>query len=211
MSEVKVIVSTPFGIATPPNGVKMCKKDSIETFLVTSPYFEDKQLFGKTLYKKSWTCTGWSGSGSFPAKGVGTTVTVPLTEDSTITWNWLGGQVGPQVLSISAFIALLVVALMAAYLSPPHAFILAITAGAIGGLAHEIVQSGGKYILPNSDDNGNFCLGGLIGIVTGGVAGLLMYQGLMGSAPVNIDMKPVVEALVAGIALKGIADAPNPK
>ncbi len=197
-------------VVSPESGVHRYNKGEAQTFSVKSPYFENKTLGGKTLYKKAWNCTGYTGTGSVPAKGPGTIVTLPVEEDSTITWNWVGGQVGPQALSIFAFATIFAIALVATYWLP-HAFILAISAGALGGLAHEIVQSGGKYILPGTDEKGNFMLGGLIGIVTGGVAGLLMYQGLMGTAPVNVDMKLVVEALVAGLAVKGIADAPNPK
>lgn len=66
-------------------------------------------------------------------------------------------------------------------------------------------------ILPNTDEKGNSCLGRLVGIISGGTAGLLTYQGLLGTAPVTASTKLVVAALIAGLALKGIADAPNPK
>jgi hypothetical protein len=211
LSEVKVIISSPYGNATPANGVAKLKKDSIQTFSIEkSPITITEEIGWGIKWKKVMKCTGWTGSGSVPVKGIGTSVTFPLTEDSTITWNWIGSSIGSQILSITAFLVILAIALVAVYWSP-HAFVLAISAGALGGLAHEIVQSGGKYVLPNSDEKGNFCLGGLIGIVTGGVAGLLMYQGLMATAPVSVSMSLVVEALVAGLAVKGIADAPNPK
>ena len=35
-----------------------------------------------------YVCTGWTGSGSVPASGTGTTVTFTINQASTITWNW---------------------------------------------------------------------------------------------------------------------------
>ncbi len=36
-------------------------------------------------------CTGWTGTGSVPAQGTGSSVTFPIYEDSTLTWNWMTG------------------------------------------------------------------------------------------------------------------------
>ncbi len=35
-----------------------------------------------------YVCTGWTGTGSVPSSGTGTSVTFTITQDSTITWNW---------------------------------------------------------------------------------------------------------------------------
>jgi subtilisin family serine protease len=35
-----------------------------------------------------WVCTGWTGSGSVPASGNTNSFTFPLTNDSTLTWQW---------------------------------------------------------------------------------------------------------------------------
>ena len=35
-----------------------------------------------------FVCTGWSGTGSVPADGVGTNFAFEMEEDSTLTWNW---------------------------------------------------------------------------------------------------------------------------
>jgi hypothetical protein len=35
-----------------------------------------------------YICTGWTGSGSVPPSGTGTTVTFIITQNSSITWNW---------------------------------------------------------------------------------------------------------------------------
>jgi len=35
-----------------------------------------------------YVCTGWTGTGDVPATGSGTSVTFPITQDSSITWNW---------------------------------------------------------------------------------------------------------------------------
>ena len=216
-----VTVSSPYGKPNPANGVVNLDKGP-QTLSVTSPDSEEKEAGGIILrilrkktggiisWKKVWVCTGWTGTGDIPSKGVGTSVTFPLTQDSTITWNWVGSQLGNQILSIVAVAFFIAVGLVTAYLWP-HAFFVAISAGALGGLAHEIVQSGGKYILPTTDATGNFCLGGLIGIITGGIAGLLTYQGLLGTVSVTVSAKLAVAALIAGLAVKGIADAPNPK
>jgi hypothetical protein len=89
----------------------------------------------------------------------------------------------------------------------PHAFVVALSTGALGGLAHEIVQSQGKFMLPNTDDSGNFCLGGLVGVVEGAVAGLLAYQGLLGTAPgLHVTMQLILVSIVGGFAAKGVAD-----
>ena len=199
-SEVKLTVSSARGSPDPPNGIKTYNKGDQVSCKVTSPV---------TMGRKVWTCDGWVGTGSVPSKGVSTDVTFPITEDSTITWNWVGCQLVSKILSIVAFVALILIVIVTTHFAR-YAFIDAVSAGALGGLAHEIVQSQGKYILPNTDETGNFCLGGLIGIITGGTAGLLTYQGLLGTTPVTASTKLLVAALVAGLAIKGVADAPNP-
>lgn len=85
--------------------------------------------------------------------------------------------------------------------------VVAICVGAVGGLVHEIVQSGGKYILPTTD-NGNFMLGGLIGLIDGAIAGLLLMQGQNG--PVANPQVFMIAVFFAGLALKGVNDAVNP-
>jgi hypothetical protein len=80
--------------------------------------------------------------------------------------------------------------------------------GAIGGLAHEIVQSGGKFMFPDVDDsNGNYCLGGLFGIVAGGAAGVLLIESL---GVITVGRLLIATAFSAGLAFKGIADGPAP-
>jgi hypothetical protein len=49
------------------------------TASVTSP-----ETMGGTRY----VCTGWTGSGSVPSSGSGTTVTFTITQDSMLTWTW---------------------------------------------------------------------------------------------------------------------------
>jgi hypothetical protein len=45
-----------------------------------------------------WTCTGWSGTGSVPSSGSGTSTSFIMTKDSTITWNWQSRPIGDLVL-----------------------------------------------------------------------------------------------------------------
>jgi hypothetical protein len=41
-----------------------------------------------TVTGVSYTCTGWTGTGSVPATGTGTSVIFVITATSTLTWNW---------------------------------------------------------------------------------------------------------------------------
>lgn len=79
----------------------------------------------------------------------------------------------------------------------------AIFVGAMGGLVHEIAQSNGRFMLPNTK-NGEVYLGGLYGLVAGGVAGLLIAQGLATTA---VGVGLLSESFLAGLALKGVSDA----
>jgi hypothetical protein len=63
-------------------------------------------------------------------------------------------------------------------------------AGVLGGLLPELVQSQGKFILSNTVDKGNLALGGLVGVITGGIAGVVLYSGLTIAA--GTKLTPVV-------------------
>jgi hypothetical protein len=92
-------------------------------------------------------------------------------------------------------------------------FLTAILVGAIGGLVHEIAQSQGKYVLPSYDQK-EFYLGSLFGLIAGGVAGLIFVaQGIpqVGSQTGNLPSNALIaESFLAGLGLKGFADAVNP-
>ena len=211
-TDVHVTVSSPYGDPTPKNGYIRLTKGP-QTFKVGPTHEEDKKTLG-IPWKKKWKCTGWSnGSGSIPKTGVSCSAEFDIQEDSEITWTWTSSYAINQAVSIAAIIFLIVLAILMIY-KWPHAFVVAISAGALGGLAHEIGQSQGKYILPTTDNTGNFCLGGLIGIIAGGTAGLTTYQGLLGTGTTTAvapDARLVVAALLAGLAVKGVTDAANPK
>lgn len=54
--------------------------------------------------------------------------------------------------------------------------LLAASVGALGGLTHEIAQSGGKIMFFEKEEGGMY-LGSLAGAVLGAVAGILMVRG----------------------------------
>ncbi|MGA2105970.1 MAG: hypothetical protein ABSG06_11360 [Methanoregula sp.] len=86
--------------------------------------------------------------------------------------------------------------------------LVVVCVGAVGGLSHELVQSQGKYMLPDTDTSGNFCLGGLVGMVEGAIAGVLLMQGQQGNPAYSQSI--LISAFLAGLALKGVSDAANP-
>ena len=67
----------------PSNGAHSYSNGQSVTCSVTSPVNE-----GGTV----WVCTGWSGTGSVPSSGSGTSVTFTITQDSSITWIWTTSQ-----------------------------------------------------------------------------------------------------------------------
>jgi uncharacterized membrane protein YccC len=109
---------------------------------------------------------------------------------------------------IGTIVALAVILGLIIYAIPVQNWLLlAISVGALGGLVHEIAQSQGQYMTPHTDTSGNFVLGGLMGLVNGGIAGLLLMQ----SQPTTQNLVPfMIEVFLAGLALKGVNDAVNP-
>jgi len=84
---------------------------------------------------------------------------------------------------------------------------LAVAVGGLGGLAHEVAQSGGKILFFKREMDGMY-LGSLAGVILGAVAGLLAVRGLI----VNPVAQPgaiqlIYESFLAGLALKGVAEA----
>ena len=71
-------VTSAQGSPSPPSGFFNTGTDITES--VTSP------VSGGTGTR--YVCTGWTGSGSIPASGTGTSVTFAITANSTITWTW---------------------------------------------------------------------------------------------------------------------------
>lgn len=86
---------------------------------------------------------------------------------------------------------------------------VAIGAGGLGGLIHELAQSKGKILFIKKYDDGVY-LGSISGIILGLVAGILMLQNQITSDQ-TIETakltKATFDAFIAGLALKGVVDA----
>lgn len=83
---------------------------------------------------------------------------------------------------------------------------LAVSAGGLGGLVHEIAQSGGKILFFQKQQDGLY-LGSLAGVVLGAVAGVLVVRGhLLGANDVGM-VQLSYEVFTAGLALKGVTEA----
>lgn len=89
--------------------------------------------------------------------------------------------------------------------------LLAITAGAIGGVGHEVAQSSGNIVLPGKQEpdssgkkppDNEFYLGSLSGLFLGGIAGVLIL-----SATSEAGLSLGLTAFTAGLALKGVSEA----
>ena len=109
------------------------------------------------------------------------------------------------VITVAAGVVLAVVASVSA--KQQSWILIALSVGALGGLVHEIAQSGGKILFFERKLDGIY-LGSLAGAVLGAVAGLLAIRGLIinpADAPAPTQL--IYEALLAGIAMKGITEA----
>ena len=85
-------VSSAHDSPSPSNGPHVYADGSSVTCSVSSPVSENGTV---------WTCTGWSGTGSVPSSGSGSSVTFTISQDSTITWNWHGNAV-QRTLTVSS-------------------------------------------------------------------------------------------------------------
>jgi hypothetical protein len=84
---------------------------------------------------------------------------------------------------------------------------LAVTVGAIGGLLHEFIQSKGK-VTAWQYEGGTLDFGSMGGLILGGVAGFLAVSPYwIAGADLPSRHELLIEALVAGLALKGVAEA----
>lgn len=106
-------------------------------------------------------------------------------------------------ITLGAFLVIIVGLVFSYSSSPPVTIAIAILAGAIGGLGHEFVQSGGTISFFKVKEDGVY-LGSMAGIVIGAIAGLLFIRALAPPVDVNILL---VESLLAGLGFKGVAEA----
>jgi len=88
---------------------------------------------------------------------------------------------------------------------------LAASVGGLGGLTHEIAQSGGKIAFFEKHEDGLY-LGTLAGVALGAVAGILVVRGYLVPAPqgttASFSLAQVsYEVFTAGLALKGVVEA----
>jgi len=128
-------------------------------------------------------------------------------------------KIGPQWSVIITIVATVIITFMAiwAYIVS-NAIWAATSVGALGGLVHEISQSKGTAFLPTETDTQDAgkagksqesYLGGLVGIILGGAAGLLTLSAASATsaAVVTVNTQFAVAAFAAGVAFKGISDA----
>lgn len=117
-----------------------------------------------------------------------------------------------EIFSIFVTVTLALLLIILAKLSVSHTWLLwlAASTGALGGLAHEIAQSGGKIAFFQRYQDG-FYLGSVAGMVLGAVAGLLVARGLVsGLAGAPVTTTPIqlaYDGFIAGLALKGVTEA----
>lgn len=69
----------PYGVAEPVGGPYLYVSGQTITNSVTSP------VLGDGVY---YECTGWTLTGQTPSSGSGATMTMIITNDATLTWNW---------------------------------------------------------------------------------------------------------------------------
>lgn len=134
--------------------------------------------------------------------------------------SWEEGPIEPGVpVTFGAFAALIIVVAWAS--QAVNTTILAISAGAIGGIVHEIFQSNGSITVPSrlppktlsgkpaptvagsGDPPGTeVYLGSLTGAILGGVAGVLIV-----ATSSQTGLALGLAAFMAGLALKGVSEA----
>ncbi|MBI2078625.1 MAG: hypothetical protein HYT80_09710 [Euryarchaeota archaeon] len=119
---------------------------------------------------------------------------------------------------LSVLLTLLIAALVALYAvdaaqraeenQTDHKTRLALATGALGGLAHELIQSRGKLLFFRRAKDG-LQLGSVSSLAMGAIAGGLAVNTLLapGSYAAALPREIAFQAFTAGLALKGLAGA----
>lgn len=143
--------------------------------------------------------------------------------------NWKSWKIGDswKPSEISSFVSTITAAgVSVGLLFSEILLVQVIASGALGGLIHELAQSGGKIFFWQKRDDG-IDIGSLAGMVLGSVAGVIALQGYLpppelciedtnnsaqettckSSAPKAANSGLLIEIFLAGLALKGISQA----
>jgi hypothetical protein len=132
---------------------------------------------------------------------VANAATAPATQDQSMS----RADFWSVIVTVAVGIALAILATISAQRG--SVIWLAIAVGALGGLVHEIAQSGGKILFFERKLDG-FYIGALAGAVLGAVAGLLAVRGAITNPAETPNITELFyEAFLAGMALKGITEA----
>ena len=92
-SQYTLTISSAHGVASPSTGTHTYDAGSSITCSVPISIAEN----GVT-----YTCTGWTGTGSVPASGSGWWTTVTIDQDSSINWNWQPVSTSGTLLNLPA-------------------------------------------------------------------------------------------------------------
>ena len=138
---------------------------------------------------------------TLPSNAAAASRTAPATQDQSMST----ADFWSVIVTVAVAIGLAVLASISAQRG--WVIWLAVAVGALGGLVHEIAQSGGKILFFERKLDG-FYIGALAGAVLGAVAGLLAIRGAITNPtdPVNVT-ELFYEAFLAGMALKGVTEA----
>jgi len=113
------------------------------------------------------------------------------------------------LITIVAFVILSVVAYLS--LKEQSAFVLALSAGGLGGIVHELFQSGGKIPLIKQYQDGYY-LGSLAGMLFGAIAGIMAARFFLTGEPDQHGVSQLAyDTFLAGLGLKGVAEAAGGK
>lgn len=114
-----------------------------------------------------------------------------------------------EKLSVAATGGLAFFLIIAAWWNYGHnPFALAVSLGCVGGLMHELAQSGGKILFFTKKDDGVY-LGSVSGIMLGGITGVIAVHAM----PLPDTGQPAFyqnlayETFMAGLGLKGLVEA----
>ena len=117
------------------------------------------------------------------------------------------GLTRSEELSVAATGALALILIAVAWWNyNQNAFAMAISLGCVGGLMHELAQSGGKVLFFAKKDDGVY-LGSVSGMMLGGISGMIAAHAIPVSPAGPEFQNLAYETFMAGLGLKGLAEA----